>query len=462
MRQFSILIIFSIVMVACFGQSKKQNAHSNERPPAQLYAEFCASCHGQKVEAFVDRRNWEYGDDKASIVKVIAFGADTIGMPAYQDQLTQAETESLADFILNAKDYVDGHSQETVSQLDTSAYKQELVTDVINSVWGIDQLPDSTLLCTDKEGKLWQVKDGLTIEITGVPDVYYKGQAGLMDVCLHPQFKENKIIYLSYSKPHISDQDKSTTAVYRARLENNTLVDGKDIFVASPYHHKQYHYGCRLQFDNAGYLFISVGERGNRDVFPQDITNSNGKVHRVKDDGSIPDDNPFVGQTDIGSIWSYGHRNPQGLCYDSKQDILYEHEHGPRGGDELNLIKPSVNYGWPVISYGINYSGTTFTDLTSKEGMEQPLRYWVPSIAPCGMEFITSDKYPEWQGDILTGSLKYDYVARTDMFDDGSVGGDERLFQGIGRVRSIHQGIDGYIYVGLEEPGKLVRIVPKQ
>jgi glucose/arabinose dehydrogenase len=214
-------------------------------------------------------------------------------------------------------------------------------------------------------------------------------------------------------------------------------------------------------FDKDGFLFVAIGERGRRDDYPQFLDNDLGKIHRLNDDGTVPIDNPFYNTPNANkSIYSYGHRNPQGLCYNPVTNKIYDNEHGPRGGDEVNLVESGKNYGWPVITYGINYIGTKITDLTHQEGMEQPIRYWVPSIATCGMEIVTSDKYPAWEGNILSGSLKYNYLHR-DVFDENDqLIKEEKLFPDIGRMRSIEQCADGYIYFGVEEPGKIYRIVP--
>ena len=209
-----------------------------------------------------------------------------------------------------------------------------------------------------------------------------------------------------------------------------------------------------------GYLFISVGDRGKRDDNPQSLANHCGKIHRINSDGSIPEDNPFVDTLDaIKSIWSYGHRNPQGLVYDTKTNTLWEHEHGPRGGDELNIIKKGENYGWPLASFGINYNGTTFTNKTEIEGMTNSEKYWVPSIAPCGMAQVTSDKYPEWKGDILVGSLRFKYIAKVAL-EKNKAGADVPLVKNVGRVRNVKLDREGYIYVSTENPGAIYKLLP--
>jgi glucose/arabinose dehydrogenase len=238
------------------------------------------------------------------------------------------------------------------------------------------------------------------------------------------------------------------------------LVDKEVIFDAGPDSNRGQHWGCKLQFDKENYLWFGVGDRGNRDVNPQSLENHSGKMHRIYDDGSIPEDNPFVNTTDaIPSIYSYGHRNPQGTSMHPETGEIWESEHGPKGGDELNLIKPGLNYGWPVISYGINYDGTKFTDITKKEGMEQPVIYWTPSIAPCGMTFVDSDRYPGWKNDILIGSLRFKYLERVEL-DGNKVVAQEKLLEDMGRVRNVEVSPDGYIYVAFETPGYIVKLLP--
>ncbi len=218
-----------------------------------------------------------------------------------------------------------------------------------------------------------------------------------------------------------------------------------------------------MVFDREGFLYLSVGDRGRRDDNPQSLGNHCGKIHRILDDGTIPSDNPFTKNPNAEpSIYSYGHRNPQGLTTHPYTGQIWEHEHGPRGGDEVNIIEPGLNYGWPVISYGINYNGTKFTELTKKEGMEQPDLYWVPSIAPCGMSFVTGkDRYGAWDGNLLVGSLKFRYVNRC-IVEDNKIIGEEELLKDIGRVRAIEMGPDGYIYIAIEAPGMVVRLVPAE
>ena len=337
-------------------------------------------------------------------------------------------------------------------------HTHKVVVEDLQNPWGFTFLPDGSILITEKKGELIHFKNGRKIDISGLPNIEVLGQGGFMDVELHPDYDNNGWIYFSFSSP-TGNGSGSNTAIIRAKMKNNTLVDKELLYKAEPNSNRGQHFGSRLAFDRNGYLYFSIGDRGDRDTNPQDITRDCGKIYRLHDDGSIPKDNPFVNSTRARkAIYSYGHRNPQGMVLHPSTGELWTHEHGPRGGDEINIIKSGRNYGWPVISYGINYSGTKFTDITEKEGMEQPLHYWDPSIAPSGMAFITSDVYPNWKGRLLVGSLKFQYLNLCTI-KDGKVVDQQRLIDGLGRVRSIEQGPDGHIYAGVENVG-IVKIIP--
>ncbi len=336
------------------------------------------------------------------------------------------------------------------------ALDTKVVVEGIDIPWGIDWLPNGDMLITEREGEFFRWNGKLT-KIKGVPDVKAKGQGGLLDVKVHPNYAANGWIYLSYSKPV---GDLATTAVIRGKIVNDEFVEGAEIFRAEPASDKKHHFGSRIIFDNEGYLYVSVGDRGNRDENPQKLNNHCGKIHRMNDDGSVPSDNPFAGNPiAMQTIYSYGHRNPQGLALNPFNGEIWEHEHGPKGGDEINIIRPKKNYGWPIISYGINYNGTSFTEITAKEGMEQPELYWVPSIAPSGMDFVNSDRYGALKGDLLVGSLKFSYLNRCDI-EDGKIVKEEKYLEGIGRIRCVKQGPDGFIYIGVEGKG-ILRLVKK-
>ncbi len=334
----------------------------------------------------------------------------------------------------------------------------EVVVSDLNNPWGFTFLPDNSILITEKSGELIHFKDGKKTAISGLPEIYVRGQGGLLDIILHPDYATNGWIYFSYASPK-GEGSGGNTSIARAKLKNNSLTDLQVLYKAQPNTTKGQHFGSRLVFDKNGYLFFSIGDRGNRDENPQDITKDCGKIYRLNADGTIPEDNPFVNTNNAKkAIYSYGHRNPQGMTLHPKTGAVWTHEHGPRGGDEINIIASGKNYGWPIISYGINYSGTKFTEISKKEGMEQPLHYWDPSIAPSGMAFINSDKYGDWNGNLLIGSLKFQYLDMCTL-KDNKVIKEERLLDGLGRIRSIKQGPDGYIYVGIENLGivKLIR-----
>ncbi|MFN1835515.1 PQQ-dependent sugar dehydrogenase [Balneola sp. MJW-20] len=350
----------------------------------------------------------------------------------------------------------DNSAEEVVTEpMESSQITAEKVVGGIEIGWGMAWLPNGDMLVTEKSGSLLVIRDGQLLDQTigGLPqDLKVQGQGGFLDIELHPDYENNGWVYLSYASSS-GQGDGANTAIMRARIQDNMLVDKEVLYKGEPNTTRGQHFGSRLQFDNDGFLFFSIGDRGNRDVNPQDITRDAGKIYRINDDGSIPSDNPFVGEAGAKeAIYSYGHRNPQGMALNPESGQIWEHEHGPRGGDEVNIIRPGNNYGWPVISYGINYNGTVFTEDTAKVGMEQPVVYWDPSIAPSGMEFITSDKYPGMKGDLLVGSLKFAYIEYCDVEGDEIVE-QKRLVEGIGRVREIEQGPDGYIYVSVEGDG---------
>ena len=257
-----------------------------------------------------------------------------------------------------------------------------------------------------------------------------------MDIELHPNYSENGWLYITYSSSD-GEGEGGNTALIRAQLIDTKLTSVERLYKAEPNSKRGQHFGSRIEFDNDGYLYFSIGDRGNRDVNPQDITRDCGKIYRINDDGSIPNNNPFLEFPDAKTaIYSYGHRNPQGMICHPDTGEIWVHEHGPRGGDEINRIKKGKNFGWPLISYGINYSGTSFTDDTDLPGMEQPLFYWVPSIAPSGMAYITSDMYKDWKNNLLIGSLKFEYIERL-VLENNKVVKREKILEGMGRVRNV-------------------------
>jgi glucose/arabinose dehydrogenase len=433
---------------------------------AANYKNYCAGCHGEKMDMFVDRK-WKHGNKKEDLFKAIKLGYDDEGMPAFGESLSDKEINALADYILKGIKNVSKYTSEekplsNLFKTEELSVKLDLVAEGMDVPWGMAFLPDGEMLVTDRGGKLFRVKNKALQSIGGLPEIRVKGQGGLMDIALDPAFASNSFVYFTYSKPKTEGTEVlGTTAVMRARLDGNTLKDQKDIFIAKPYSRTQQHYGSRLQFGKDGYLYISVGERGNEKENPQQIKgNDLGKIHRIKSDGTIPADNPFVKTADAqASIYSYGHRNPQGMTIHPGTGQIWVNEHGPRGGDEINIVEAGNNYGWPVISYGINYNGKPITNLTAKEGMAQPVHYWIPSIGPSGMAFVTGGKYKDWEGNILSGSLRFKFLQRT-VLNGSKVTREEILFKNIGRVRDVRMAPDGFIYMAVETPGRVYRLVP--
>jgi glucose/arabinose dehydrogenase len=330
--------------------------------------------------------------------------------------------------------------------------------------WGMAFLPNGDILVTERAGRLRLIKQGklLAEAIKGLPPIAGHGQGGLLDVALHPDYKNNGWIYFSYAASEDGFSLNTGTEVGRGRLKNNRIVDWQHLFRLKPKTGKRQHFGSRLVFDRDNKLYITLGDRGER-FRAQDLNDHAGSIIRLNDDGSIPGDNPFVGETDKqAGIYSYGHRNIQGAVLNPETGKLWTHEHGPQGGDELNIIEAGKNYGWPIITYGKEYgSGDDIGEGTHKAGMQQPLYHWVPSIAPSGMAFYNGDKFPDWQGNLFIGSLKFKLLVRLKL-DGSKVISEQRLLKNkLGRIRDVQVGTDGYIYLLTDATnGKLVRIQP--
>ncbi len=326
--------------------------------------------------------------------------------------------------------------------------------------WGLSFLPDGRLLVTEREGRLRiiDLNGSVSDPINGIPEVIAKGQGGLLDVAIHPEYEKNGWVYLSYSQA-LSDET-SFTGIARGKIINEQFHNIQIIYRApkKDFSKHSQHYGSRIIFDKSNYLYFSIGDRGQRPE-AQDLNTANGKIHRLFDDGKIPPTNPFQGQDNIlHSIWSWGHRNAQGLALDPMTGNLWSTEHGPRGGDELNLIQRGGNFGWPSITYGINYDGSIISENTHEDGMFQPIHYWVPSIGVCGIDFYDNTRFPDWENNLLISSLRFGRLYRLKI-KDGLVMEEEILLE-IGRTRDVETGPDGLIYVALENPGRIVRLLP--
>jgi aldose sugar dehydrogenase len=344
-------------------------------------------------------------------------------------------------------------------------FRLETIAENINTPWAIDFLPDGRMIFTEKNGglRLWQ--DGrLSARVRGTPAVRDQGQGGLMEVAVHPNHAQNGWIYLAYADParDAGGREVSLTVIVRGRIRDGAWVDEQVIWKAPLEFYRPgggVHFGCRIAFDGQGYLYFTHGERGAMQ-HAQELRRPNGKVHRIHDDGRIPVDNPFIGREEaFPTIWTYGNRNPQGLDFDPRTGLLWETEHGPRGGDELNLIEPGRNYGWPVITYGMNYNGSPITHLTAQPGMEQPVVHWTPSIAVCGIDFYEGTAFPKWTGNLFVTGLAQQELRRV-VIDGRQVVSQEVVLRDIGRLRDVASGPDGNLYLAVNGPDRIVRLVP--
>jgi glucose/arabinose dehydrogenase len=372
--------------------------------------------------------------------------------------------------VMLAAAFTVGVSGQTTSKSALHDYRLVTVADGLVQPWSIAFLPGGDTLITERPGRLRILRQGklLPQAVEGVPKVYHVGQGGLLEVMPHPNFASNRLLYLTYSKPGAAEGD-SRTALIRARFENDKLVDVKEIFDAVS--KGRGHYSGKIAFDKNGYLFLTLGDRqvppeGNLEAHPaQDLTNHHGKVVRLHDDGRVPADNPFVNRAGAKpEIWSYGHRNLQGLAVHPETGDLWADEHGPQGGDELNRIQPGKNYGWPVIGFGVNYTtGLAIHSGTHRDGMEQPVKVWVPSIGISGMTIYSGDKFPAWRGNFFVGGMAGQQLSRLTMKDDRVVN-EELLVQQMGRIRDIRQGLDGFIYLVIDDrdgkPTPVYRLEP--
>jgi len=341
------------------------------------------------------------------------------------------------------------------------------IVDGIDIPWGLAFTDKSSFLVTDKKGILYHVEDGKKSIIKGIPKIVFSRQGGLLDVAVDKNFSSNQIIYLTAS---VSESEKgSNTSLFSAKLDGDSLVDLKQLYKASPDSEEQRHFGGSILLKNQ-HIYFTIGDRGKRDINPQDLNLDGGKIYRLNLDGSIPDDNPFFDmENSKKAIWSYGHRNPQGIVDGFNNDEIWIHEHGPRGGDEINIIKEprdnedpvrKRNYGWPKATYGINYSGSEITKNKTLDGVTDPYYYWTPSIAPSGMVMIKgSEIYSDWNNTLLIGSLSFRYLERLE-FDNSGIIKREKLFPRIGRVRDVNLSPDGYVYVSVEGEG-IFKILPK-
>lgn len=441
------------------------------RDPVVLITNFCAGCHARTLTggagpSLVDSY-WNHGSDDESIARSIRNGWPLSRMPPFGRALSDAEIKELVTYIhQQGEEFAQGRLKipppppdQTITS-EKATFRLETFAANLEIPWGIEFLPDEKILVSERPGRLRLIDHGkLQPEpISGTPTVFFRQDGGLLDVISHPDYAKNGWIYLAYSEEG-KVPDTSMTVVVRGRIRDGRWVDQQDIFRAPSalYYTGYIHYGCRFLFDRENHLFFTLGERGHS-AEAQDLSSPLGKIHRVMDDGRIPPDNPFVNRAGaLGSIWSYGHRHPQGLMWHPTTGKLWETEHGPTGGDELNRIEPGRNYGWPTISSGTDRFAKI--EGTAREGMESPIKFWTPAIAPSGIGFYTGNRFPQWKNNLFVAALVKEALIRLEI-DGENVVHEEVVFRGMGRVRDVTTGPDGLLYVSLEGPGRIMRLVP--
>lgn len=446
---------------------------------AERYITLCANCHGKNLEGgqaptMLDEV-WTNGGDDESLSKSIRTGFPDKGMPAWGAAIPDKEIRAMVIYIRELRAKALREQTAFIKPADSMTaktqlhdYKLDTWVDNLREPWSLAFLSPTSAIMTEKLGFLYLIEKGKLADrpIAGLPTIDISGQGGLFDVVPHPDYAKNNWLYLAYSDPQTNpDGTKvSLTRIIRGKLKNNALIEQQTIYQAKLEHYIKAggpHFGGRIAFDHQGFLYFTIGERGQA-PHAQDLARPTGKVHRLHDDGRVPADNPFVNDPKaVPSIWSYGHRNPQGLAYNATTNELYDVEHGPRGGDEVNFVRKGLNYGWPVITYGMDYPGVTFpgSEGTAKAGMEQPVTYWTPSIAPCGASFYSGDLFPRWKNNLFVASLAAEELRRLEL-KDGKLVTQEIIFKSIGRIRHVITGPDGALYVLL--PKRIARLAPAQ
>lgn len=486
-------VVWFAVLVLALATSEQTTADQNSG--AKLFERNCASCHGLKMEGTglgpaLSASTYRYGGQRDDIVRIIHNGIASQGMPAFGETLSDEEIDALADFLParigepeRDPEEIQAEAEQKPREFDLVpgvvetldyAVSVELVAEGLNTPWAMEFLDAHTALVSDRLGQLRVIRKGVLIKdpVAGTPEVFVHphiwNQGGLLDVAVDPNHAKNGWIYLTYSHqlPGSGAEEESKplamTRLVRGRIRDHQWTDQEVLFEADPFAYGEpfWHYGGRMTFDPEGRLHFSVGDRGVRDQ-AREPTRPTGKIHRIMTDGSTPQNNPFHGQDDaIASIFSRGHRNPQGMATEPATGRIWSTEHGPRGGDELNIIKRGGDYGWPAVTHGINYDGTLLTPDTRAEGVEQPVYYWRPSIGVSGMTFYDGGEFPLWQGKILVSSLSRRNL-RLLTIDGDRVQHEEIILETEGRIYEPVIGPDGAIYVVMNDPGKILRLTAK-
>ena len=428
----------------------------------ETYKELCASCHGKDLSGNMANslldNVWLTGGEEADIYQAIAEGVKGSSMPAWEDRLSDSQIRALVLLILEERHLASSTSEKggfkKPAHIETKHHnaKIDLVASDNDVIWAFDFLPDGSVIYTRRDGKLIVVNNNTRKDIIGIPQVWHHDQGGLLDVAVHPDYKSNGWIYLSFSeKTGLNDQGQAigTLTVVRGKIINGQWSDNQVIFRPDNSQHvnRGWHFGSRFALQPP-YLFFSIGDEG----YPADaqsLSRHNGKIHRTFEDGSIPQDNPYKNENgSVSSIWTLGNRNPQGLTFSPNGNTLWSAEHGPRGGDELNQITRGANYGWPLVTLGMNYDGTPMPAVTSSPDHVDPVHAWTPSIAVSSIAFYTGEQFSQWRGDLFAGSLAFQQLHRLSL-RNGAVAEDEVVLKGMGRIRDVQTGPDGGLYIAI-------------
>jgi len=442
-----------------------------------LYKKYCAGCHGRKLEGAsgpgLKTKSLIHGNSSTALYKSIKNGFPGTEMAGFGKSLSNTQITALVNFIRSSpkSPAVPGSGKGLPGVIATKNYRlkiEKLVTKDLNSPWAIEFIDKQKALISErKTGNLrWLIKGKLDPKpITGLPPVFIQsGTSGMMDIALDPAYKDNGWVYVAFSHSigPLADKDSpAMTKVIRGRVKGYEWIDQQTLFeVADSQNVKAGdRWGCRFLFDKSGFLYFSIGDMGKA-LESQDSTKPVGKVYRINPDGSIPADNPYIDSPGaLPAIYTMGNRNVQGMAIHPVTGDIWASEHGPKGGDELNILRKGANYGWPVVTFGIDYDGTKISDSTHSNGMMDPVTQWTPSIAVCPVEFCSSPLFKKWQNNLFVGALAFEELRRLTIADDKVIA-QEKLFKGYGRIRDIKFGPDGALYVVFNNPDRLVRITP--
>ncbi|WP_186757185.1 PQQ-dependent sugar dehydrogenase [Echinicola salinicaeni] len=466
MKYLIIIAIFSFQYVS-FGQSGKEN-----------YLIYCSGCHGASMKGTSSttsllKENWTDESSKEKLIKTIKEGVPNTKMLAWNNQLSPSDVNAIADYIIDFQENEHLKLEDpTIEYLNSSEYKLEVVewcSEGLEVPWAIEFIDSHKALVSERNGKLKWLIDGKEdpLPIVGLPKPHIgSSTGGFMDIALDPNYDKNGWVYLAYSQTNEDNEAKDAlalTKIIRGKIKDHQWQNEETLFEVSDdlKVRNGNRWGCRFLFDKEGYLFFSIGDMARAED-SQDPSKATGKVFRIYPDGSIPEDNPFINKGGaLAAVYSLGNRNVQGISMHPETGEIWMTEHGPKGGDELNILKKGANYGWPVITYGVDYDGSIISEKTHQEGMEQPITYWTPSIAVCPAEFVEGELFPAWKNNLLVGALAFQEVRRI-VIDQHNIVKQELLIKGKGRVRDLKFGPDGALYIVTNGPDKILRVVPVQ